>query len=276
MRHVDSRPFASFVGEIVSEKLGTPPQLMWLPIANLRIDETYQREVLRNGARNIGRIARSFDWSLFGVVVVAPLGDGLYAIVDGQHRTIAADFRGIIKVPCVVIAADPGKQAKAFAAINGSVTAIHPLAIFAADVSAGDAEAVRLRDVCLAGAVTICRTPVPSNLMKPGQTIAVGTLKECLKSYGADHLALALRCITIHGTQGTGLVKSPAIKAICHVLDAERSWMTPESRLVKAMAKFDLRNELNKADVEARQKRMRHHSALALRLFDYLDAEIGA
>lgn len=276
MRPVESGPFTSFVGQIASEDLGTPPQLMWLPISNLRIDESYQREVLRNGARNIGRIARNFDWSLFGIVVVAALGNGLYAIVDGQHRTIAADFRGIIKVPCVVIAADPGKQAKAFAAINGSVTAIHPLAIFAADVAAGDDAAVRLRDVCLAGGVTICRTPVPSNLMKPGQTIAVGTLKECLKSYGPDHLALALRCITIHGAQGTGLVKSPAIKAICHVLDAERSWMAPEGRLMKAMSKFDLRNGLGEADVEARQKHMRHHSALALRLFDYLDAEIGA
>ncbi len=148
MRVVDAAPFAQYVGTPISADLGMKPGLAWLPISNLRIDGAYQREILRNGARNIGKIARHFDWSLFGIVVVANVGDNLFAIVDGQHRTIAAAMRGIFEVPCIIIEASPGKQAEAFAAINGAVTAISNLAIFAAEVTAGKPEAVALRDAC--------------------------------------------------------------------------------------------------------------------------------
>ncbi|WP_192242886.1 DUF6551 family protein [Mesorhizobium silamurunense] len=275
MKYVDPSEYRAFVGEPITENLGVAPRLDWVPIGWLRIDPAYQREVLRQGARNIGRIAREFDWSLFGIVVVAEIEGGLYAIVDGQHRTLGAALRGIEAVPCLIIEADLSKQAKAFAAINGAVTKIHGLAIFAAEVAAGLPAAIALRDACDAAEVTICKYPVPANNMKPNETLAIGTLQRCLKTYGSDHLTVALRCVTQTRRGEVGHLREPTIKALCHVLEVEPSWKEPENRLLKAMEKFDFAKELEKATVTAKQQRNETHTVLGNVLFAFLDAELG-
>lgn len=276
MREVDPAPFTQYMGTPLSPDLGMKPGLTWLPVSCLRIDPSYQREVLRRGARNVGKIAREFNWSLFGVVVVANIGGNLFAIVDGQHRTIAASLRGIEEVPCLIIDADVARQAEAFAAINGAVTAISSLAIFAAEVTAGKPGAIALRDACAAAGVNICKYPVPANNMKPGDTLAIAVLKAAMKTYGPEHLTLSLKCITKTGRHNTGLVKSTVIQAICHVLDAERSWCSPEARLLSAMSRFDLHEELIKAEIEGKRVRQSAKSVLAMHLFDFLDEELGA
>lgn len=276
MRSIDPTPYIAYMGEPTSAGLGTKPSLSWLPIKSLRIDPSYQREIVRNGARNIGSIARNFDWDLFGIVVVASIGTAEFAIVDGQHRTIAAALRGIEEVPCIIVSADPAKQAKSFAAINGNVTAISKMAIFHAEVMAGDQRAIALRDACAAAGVTVCKYPVPSNMMEPGQTLAISTLAAMLKVYGGDHLTLALRCITDVGLSNIGLIKSPVIKALCHVLDAEPSWKAPPERLLKAMSRFDYAKELAAAEINAKKHKRQVHTQMAVSLFDYLDEELGA
>lgn len=276
MRHVDPTPYTAYMGTPASTDLGMKPGLSWIPVRNLRIDPGYQREIIRNGARNIGSIAKNFDWSLFGIVVVANIGGAEFAIVDGQHRTIAAALRGIEEVPCVIIYADPGKQAKAFAAINGNVTAISKMAIFHAEVMADDADAVALRDACAAADVTVCKYPVPANMMEMGQTLAIGTLKMAMKTYGAAHLTTALRCITRVGYANIGLVKAPIIKALCHVLDAEPAWKVPEERLLKVMARFDYAKELAAAEMDAKKHKRQVPTELSIRLFEFLDREMGA
>lgn len=264
------------MGEPKSVDLGMKPGLAWLPISCLRVDPAYQREILRNGSRNIGKIARDFDWSLFGSVVVANIGDSLFAIVDGQHRTTAAALRGIAEVPCIIIEANPTKQATAFAAINGAVTKISPLQIFHAEVAGNDPSAIELRDACAAAGVTICRYPVPSNKMAIGETLAVGTLRRALATYGREHLALSLRCITVGGVESIGMVCEPVIKAVAHVLDAERSWCSPERVLLSTMRRFDFARELRAAEIEAKKRRMQVSGAMSITLFDFLDEEIGA
>ena len=69
---------------------GPAPMLSWLPVEQFVVDDTYQREVGKRGRSNVQHIAEHFDWSKFAPVIVAPVEGGLYAIVDGQHRTTAA------------------------------------------------------------------------------------------------------------------------------------------------------------------------------------------
>lgn len=64
---------------------GPAPQMDWIPIAKLVVDESYQREITRQGRANVLRIAAQFRWSYFSCVVVAPLAGGLYAIVSAAH-----------------------------------------------------------------------------------------------------------------------------------------------------------------------------------------------
>ena len=101
---------------------GPAPFLEWIETSKLVVDVTYQREIGRRGAVNVNQIAENFDWSKFTPVIVAPVEGGLFAIVDGQHRTTAAILRGQEKVPCQVVQADRAKQAAAYAAVNGNIT----------------------------------------------------------------------------------------------------------------------------------------------------------
>lgn len=271
MRAIDHTPFIQFAGEPASLDLGSMPGLAWVPIANLRIDPAYQREVLRNGARNIGKIARNFDWSLFGVVVIANIGDNLFAIVDGQHRTIAAALRGVVEVPCIIIEADPKKQARAFAAINGSITAISPLAIFHAQVAAGEKDPVELVSLCRDSGVEICRYPIPASHMRRGQTLALRALQDAFKNYGPETLSLALRFILASKNESAGVVKAPLVKAVCHILDADKDLMRHKTRLVQMAQQIDLLQILSDSELDAKRQKRPAHVVLSLKLFSAVE-----
>jgi hypothetical protein len=58
--------------------------LQWIKIADLVVDPTYQRPILGKGRKNVDRIARSFSWSCFAPVVVAP--------IQGDQRNYNTDL----------------------------------------------------------------------------------------------------------------------------------------------------------------------------------------
>ena len=185
MHAIDTSAFMPLMGNgLVSAYLGEEPELRYIAIDALRIEESYQRDLLRSAISNIVNIAHNFNWSKFGSVIVAPIDDGLYAIVDGQCRTIAAACRGVEKVPCIIIKADLEQRAEAFAAINANVTKITALAIYNAQLVAKDMRALEIADVCKEAGVTIRKYPVSPNLMVFGETIAIESIKDCYKTYG--------------------------------------------------------------------------------------------
>jgi hypothetical protein len=246
LRSIDPSPLrARYTGPASS--VGERPELQWIKIAKLRIDPRYQREIGRRGADNILSIAPAFRWAKFAPVIVAPIGGGLYAIVDGQHRTTAAALRGFESVPCVIIAADDAEQADAFVAINANVTAMSPLQLHAARLAAGDKSAVALTEVCLEASVTICRYPVPANKIKPGETLAVAMLQGMLDKYGKDILIAALCCITQTRTGNAGMIRAQIVEALCSTLEAEPDWCADRKRLIFAMQTFDFAARFNEA-----------------------------
>lgn len=48
-------------GRPASQSLGARPGLAWIPISALRVDKSYQREVMRAGLTNVFKIARRFN-----------------------------------------------------------------------------------------------------------------------------------------------------------------------------------------------------------------------
>jgi hypothetical protein len=93
----------------------------WIEVKRLVTDKTYQREISRAGSINVERIAEYFEWAKFSPVIVAPVEGGMFSIIDGQHRAMAAMLRGIEKVPCEIVHIDRARQAEAFAAMNGNI-----------------------------------------------------------------------------------------------------------------------------------------------------------
>jgi hypothetical protein len=124
---------------------GPAPMLNWIPTDRLVVDDAYQREIGKRGRFNVQHIIDNFEWSKFAPVIVAPVEGGLYAVVDGQHRTTAAMVLGFSEVPCQVVQADRAKQAAAYAAVNGNITKTTPQQLFHARLAAGHKRhAVRL------------------------------------------------------------------------------------------------------------------------------------
>lgn len=174
---------------------GPAPQLTWLSIGLLVVDPAYQRGITSGGRKNIRTISENFRWTRFSPVIVAPIEGGRFAILDGQHRTTAASLIGIDSVPCQIVFATPGEQAEAFTAINGAITRVPSLTLHKAAVAAGDPEALRIQRVAGNAGIKILAHPKTELLQAPGETLAIGTLRDMIRAHGEDVVVLALRCI---------------------------------------------------------------------------------
>lgn len=267
MRKIETAPFVGALG-VVNEGLGPVPHLQWIQIEDLVLDPRYQREILSRGRANVLKIARGFDWTKFAPVIVAPVEGGGFAIVDGQHRTTGAALRGIEKVPCFVIMADPEQQAAAFAAINGNVTAMTPMQIHHARVAAGEPQAVALFDALNKAGITICRYPVPAKMMRPGETLAVGILSKLHRLYSEPLFVLAMRCLVAGAKGKGGLVRASLCEAMCSVLDGEPGYVMAPSITLRAASHIDLEETLTAAEIQSKRTKVRVSAVLTGMLFE--------
>ena len=69
------------------------PMLAWIKIADLAIDDDYQRPLNPGNWLAIRKIAEAFRWGRFGPVLVSPIEAGRFAVIDGQHCCHAAALR---------------------------------------------------------------------------------------------------------------------------------------------------------------------------------------
>lgn len=277
LRPINTEPFLKVLkGFKLSTDIGEKPTVEWLPIIALRINDTYQREVRENGRSNVIQIAKNFKWQKFGVVLVAATGDGTFAVIDGQHRTLGAAIRGIDAVPCLILyGVSVEQQADIFAAINGKVTSISPLAIFHAELASKDPTAIMINDLCKEAGVTICRYVKPHTHLMRGETVSINTLKEMLRNYERKIVLLSLKCILKASGEHTTLLNSNVIKAMCQTLESEGTFRVPEYRLISMMERFDLYKEWQAAHEDAKTKRKFVAGALSVRIFKYLDNELN-
>lgn len=217
-----------------STDTGPKGDLRWLPLSALVIDTQYQRAVGKDGRANIRRIVEGFSWSLFSPLVVSRREGGVFAVIDGQHRALAAlAHGGIDSVPCLVISASEATEARAFAIINGQVTAVLPTQIYHARLLGGEPKAVALQRACDAAQVRVQKTPM--GYYKAGDTLAIGTLEACMRRYGDATLITALQTITQTGNGNPGYVRAPIILATCHVLSENPKWRDAGERLFTAI-----------------------------------------
>ena len=169
------------------------PVLDWLPIALLVIDDRYQRPLTRTGWQTIRRIAESFRWSRFSPVLVAPLPGGLWAIIDGQHRTHAAAICGQEKVPCMSVHMDTAEQAHAFAGVNGTVTRITVHHVFKAALAA-DERWASLADLAVSAAGCTLMTYNKTTAEKRcGEVFCIGLIRQLVT---AGHGAVVTKVLT--------------------------------------------------------------------------------
>lgn len=222
------------------------------------------------------RIARAFRWSRFAPVVVSPVEDGRFAIVDGQHRTTAALLAGHAEVPCQVIHATPQEQAESFAAINGNVTRVSALALYNASLVSGDRNALAIEKAARRAGVKICPYPKSELNQEPGETLAIGAISACLKLHGENIVVLALRCIVETRNRVKGGILAAIVQANCQAIAAlPRSISSDEGRVIAAFDGINLIREMSKAQATERDRGTAIWTILGTRIVRMLDDHFG-
>jgi hypothetical protein len=180
---------------------GPKPELAWLSVDVLYVDPAYQRTMeSKRSISLIERMLKAFRWSAFGVLKVAPTkSEGIanrYALMDGQHRWTVAKRLGIKEVPCEIIQADAvSAQAQAFLDANLNRVIVNAYALHHAQMVAGDRDAGQVAQACAEAGVEIPRYPIPHNILKPNQTLAIGAIRSAIASSNTRVAANALRVI---------------------------------------------------------------------------------
>lgn len=176
-------------------RAGAAPELRWLDIDALRVDDTFQRPLGKANWLAIEKIALNFSWSMFTPVVAAPIVGGLYSLIDGQHRTHAARMAGFDQVPAMVVMTAEAGQAAAFAAINGAVIRMSSFNIYKAALAANVGWAVRCRDVVDAGGCRLM-TYNPGSHIKPRMITCVMEIKRHIEHGRAQIVTAVLSALS--------------------------------------------------------------------------------
>lgn len=168
------------------------PKMAWVKITDLVVDDTYQRSLETRGRKNIEAIAAEFSWGRFTPLLIAPVGGGKFAIIDGQHRTHAAALCGYFEVPAMVVDMTRREQAQAFSWVNGNVTNVTPFQIFRAALAAHEAWAVQADTAVRKAGCRLMTTNASASNKKPGEIYCVGVVKRHVGEGSAKYVTAAL------------------------------------------------------------------------------------
>lgn len=171
------------------------PELVWLEISDLVIDDTYQRKINPRGHKNIEVIAADFWWSRFTPLLVAPIGDGRFAVIDGQHRTHSAAICGYKTVPALVVSMSLHEQARAFSWVNGNVTNITPFQIFRAALVANEDWAVLSDAVVRNGCCQLMTSNASAKNKKSGEIYCIGLVRDHVRDGNGKYVTAGLRAL---------------------------------------------------------------------------------
>ena len=180
-------------------ELDTMPVFEWLPLDRLTVDYSYQRNISNTAVNRIRKMVEGFQWADCQPLTVTRSIDGRHAVIDGQHRLFAMVLHpDIERAPCwIVPKVQVTEQAKTFVTVNKNRAGVNGCQLHHARVAAGEPEAILLQSICDTAGVRISKTG--GGKQPPGQTAAIDSLKDSLKSYGEAALggALAMIMITI-------------------------------------------------------------------------------
>lgn len=82
---------------------------------------------------------------------------------------------------------------------------------------------------------------------------------------------MALQFILASSNESPGIVKAPLVKAVCHILDADKDLMRHKVRLVQMARQIDLLQILAESELDAKRQKRPTHVVLSLKLFSTVE-----
>lgn len=244
------RPIAIDDLKVTPRNAGPRPELQWLPLDQLVIDNDFQRPLGRTNWISIHKIAEAFNWSKFTPVVVAPVGDGRFSIIDGQHRCHAAKLSGIPAVPCMIAQLTVPEQAAAFAAINGQVTAITSFNIYRAALVARAPWAIACDQVVADAGARLMKSKASHAAKKAGDIYTITLIRKHVDAGRGAMVTTALKAVWSAPSSGEARTWSyPILSAWFSVLQNN-----PRAQ-VRDLSSFMIAND--PLDIERRVDKLR-------------------
>lgn len=253
---------------------GPAAMLQWIRIDQLVVDDSYQRDLKPGNWKAIQRIADNFRWSRFSPVFVAPVEGGLFAIIDGQHRTHAAAVCGFAEVPCQVVPMSIAEQAASFAAVNGLVTKVTLFQIFKAALTAGEEWAVDCARICADADCKLMTFVKTSDAKRAGEIYAISLIRGFREKGHGRLVTFALSGLRrSEGGAEPAIWSNDVLKALIGAV-VDRPWLLDQGAdLVAFLDRFDIYAAIDRAEDFARQKRRQGH--IGVSRWDIAAAEIG-
>jgi hypothetical protein len=200
----------------INREIGTRPQLEWIAIAAVFVDNNYQRALKPT---LVDKILRRFSWAKFGAIVVSHQPDGRYSVVEGQHRLKAAELHPeIAEVPAVVVShEDVAGEAQSFLAINRDRMAVTSVEQYWAGLTAGDETALAVSKVLHSAG---CDVVPETGHYRPNLTNSIGAVERCLKRYGDGATRRALLVIRAAWPDEPKALRGILITALSRIIRA--------------------------------------------------------
>lgn len=215
------------------------PQFARVPVTDLIVDGTYQRDLSERSLKLIRRIVASWDWARFKPPVVTQMDSFRFYVLDGQHTAIAAASHGGIEtIPVIVVKVDDiGDRARAFIGHNKDRLVMTPLALFHAELAAGNGDAMAVQSCCQAAGIEVLRYNMRGEWFKPRQTTSIAVIAKMIERRGEEH---ATRVLKIAAESNIAPVDVATLRALDELLTADeyRDHVSDEG-LARALRSID-------------------------------------
>lgn len=169
-------------------------EFRWIERERLFVDETYQRLHIRH--KHVGNIVKTWTPDHFGALNVAPRPDGLYAVIDGQHRLLALDQMGIrptSKVPCIVHST--ANEPLTFVHLNRRAI-LDPMEEFRASLEGEEPDAIELQRAVMQAGFEVALTTVSTASKRRDRSLyCIKRLQKLVADYGGPALTELLRFV---------------------------------------------------------------------------------
>lgn len=258
---------------------GSPPTLEWVPLDQLSIDESYQRNIDNPRSQAmIARIAKNWDWRLYQPLSVARRDEFGLVVIDGQHRLAAARQRGDIPhLPAVISRFDDvASEARAFEAMNRERRTMSRLDRYRAAAVAGDPPTLEAMAAVTAAGLSLA--PHENSISwKPGQLACIGGIVRSIKRDGRKVVEAALVALA-EGFEGEQLNYAGSILPGLVAIYASPPDDFDPDRLIEALGEKMQEEWREEALLIAKRNAWASDTAmrwLILKTYDAMPARIG-
>ncbi len=247
--------------DVTPSALGDKPDLTWLPLSSLVINDEYQRGLSEKSHRMIRKMVAAFDWGRVKALSVVETGPGVYEVIDGQHTAIAAATHGgIAELPCLITRGKSvAERAADFVGLNRDRLAMTPMQVFQAELAAQDELSVEVAQGVAAAGGRILKAPPAHGIYRPGDLICVGQLRALAKRGGPAYVK---RAVAIGVAADLAPIKGGTLKAIEAII-----WgggiPVEDGAIVQALRRHGQDNLIGMASVRAKAQGLPIHKVLA-------------